>query len=82
MNNKEITITEATARRAMLRLSEWLEYPDDLTAGTRADIIALDELIKALDAEDEHQKTLEDRRAQMQRLNAEYQERQKAEAGE
>ena len=80
MNNKQITITEATARRAMLRLSEWLEYPDDLTAETRADIIALDELIKALDAEAEHQKTLDDRRAQMQRLNAEYQERQKAEA--
>jgi hypothetical protein len=79
MNNKQITITEATARRAMVRLSEWLEYPDDLTAETRADIIALDELIKALDAETEHQKTLDDRRAQMQRLNAEYQERQKAE---
>ena len=80
MNNKQITITEATARRAMLRLSEWLEYPDDLTAETRADIIALDELIKALDAEAEHKKTLDDRRAQMQRLNSEYQERQKAEA--
>jgi hypothetical protein len=82
MNNKQITITEASARRAMLRLSDWLEYPDDMTAETRADIIALDELIKALDAEDEHQKAIDERRANLQRLNAEYQERQKAEASE
>lgn len=82
MNNKQITITEATARRAMLRLGDWLEWVEDLDAETRADILALDELIKALDAEAEFQKAIEEKRETAQRLNAEYQERKKAEAGE
>lgn len=82
MNNKQITITEATARRAMLRLSDWLEWVEDLDAETRADILALDEFIKALDAEDEFQKAIEEKRETARRLNAEYQERMKAEAGE
>jgi hypothetical protein len=80
MNNKEITITETTARRAMARLSDWLEWVEDLDAETRADVIALDELIKALDAEAEHQTALDERRATAQRLHAEHQERKKAEA--
>ena len=82
MNNKQITITESTARRAMLRLGDWLEWVEDLDAETRADILALDELIKALDAEAEFQKAIEEKRETAQRLNAEYQERKKAEAGE
>lgn len=79
MNN--ITITEATARRALARLTDWLEWVEELDAETRADILALDELIKALDAEDEYQKAIEEKRETAQRLNAEYQARQKAEAG-
>ena len=80
MINKEITITEATARRAMARLSDWLEWVEDLDAETRADILALDELIKALDAEAEYQKALDERRATAQRLHAEHQERKNAES--
>ncbi len=79
MNTEKITITEATARRAMLRLGDWLEWVEELDAETRADILALDELIKTLDAEDEYQKAIDEKRETAQRLNAEYQERKKAE---
>jgi hypothetical protein len=65
MDNKQITITETTARRAMERLSDWLEWVEDLDAETRADVIALDELIKALDAEAEYQKLLDEKRERM-----------------
>jgi hypothetical protein len=65
MDNKQITITETTARRAMERLSDWLEWVEDLDAETRADILALDELIKALDAEAEYQKLLDEKRERM-----------------
>jgi hypothetical protein len=65
MDNKQITITEATARRAMERLNDWLEWVEDLDAETRADVIALDEIIKALDAEAEYQKLLDERRERM-----------------
>jgi hypothetical protein len=82
MNNKEITITEATARRALERLTDWLEWVEDLDAGTRADVLALDELIKALDAEDEYEKMLQDRRERAQKAHQEHQARKKAEAGE
>lgn len=76
MENKQITITEATARRAMERLTDWLEWVEDLDAGTRADVIALDELIKVLGAEDEYEKMLQERH---ERANLAYQERKKAE---
>ena len=82
MNNKEITITETTARRAMERLTDWLEWIEDMDAGTRADVLALDELIKALGAEDEYEKMLQERRERAQKAHQEHQERKKAEAGE
>jgi hypothetical protein len=82
MNNKEITITEATARRAMLRLGDWLEWVEDMDKETRADVVALDELIKALDAEDSFQKEIEEKRENARKLNEEYQARKKEMAGE
>jgi hypothetical protein len=72
----------ATTSKELIEILQKYTDPDEIVIWqyyTRHDF-ALDELIKALDAEAEHQKTLDDRRAQMQRMNAEYQERQKAEA--
>lgn len=78
-----ITITEATARRALARLTDWLEWVEDLDAETRADVLALDELIKALDAETEYEKMLEERRESARKANEEYHARKNAEsAGE
>ena len=83
MNNKEITITEATARRAMLRLGDWLEWIEDLDTETRADIIALDELIKGLDAEDQYQELIEKNREARRKSLESYHARKDAEsAGE
>lgn len=81
MNN--ITITEATARRALARLTDWLEWVDDLDAETRADILALDELIKTLDAEDEYQQLIENNREARRKSLEEYHAKKDAEsAGE
>jgi hypothetical protein len=82
MDNKQVTITETTARRAMERLTDWLEWIDEMDAGTRADVLALDELIKALGAEDEYEKMLQERRERAQKAHEEHQARKKAEAGE
>jgi hypothetical protein len=83
MNNKAITITEATARRAMLRLGDWLEWIEDLDAETRADIIALDELIKALDAQTEYEELIEKNREARRKSLESYHARKDAEsAGE
>jgi hypothetical protein len=49
---------------------------------TRADVVALDELIKALDAEDSFQKEIEEKRENARQLNEEYQARKKETAGE
>jgi hypothetical protein len=82
MNNETITITKATAERALTRLGDWLEYVEDMDKETRADVVALDELIKALDAEDSFQKEIEEKRENARRLNEEYQARKKEMEGE
>jgi hypothetical protein len=82
MNNNQITISKATAERAMFRLGEWLEWIDELDSETRADVLALDELIKALDAEAQYQAQIDERRENARKANEEYQARIKAEAGE
>lgn len=80
MENKQITITEATARRAMARLIDWLEWVEDLDTETRADVIALDELIRVLDAEAERLAWADKRKREHAAHMAEHQERIKAEA--
>ena len=50
---ENVTISTKTAKRAIARLADWLEYIETLDAETRADVVALDELIGALeDGED------------------------------
>lgn len=74
-----ITITRQTAERLIERLADWLEYVDNLDYETRADIIALDELIRATDGEEILEAIQQRNREQVQRLNKEWQERKAAE---
>jgi hypothetical protein len=80
MNNETITITRATAERALARLSDWLEWVEDLDTETRADIVALDELIKELEAEESYSLKIQKDREARQKAQAEFMERKKAEA--
>ncbi len=80
MNTETITISKTAGEATLRVLTMWLEYVEDLTAETRAEIIALDELIKALDAEQRYQEQIEQSRAEARRLNEEYQQRKALEA--
>lgn len=59
-----VTISKRTAERCLNRLADWLEYIEGLDAETRADIIALDELINALDNGGELIADIEERQRQ------------------
>lgn len=74
-----ITITEATARRCMERMADWLEWVDSLDSETRADIIALDELVKVLDAESY---LTERENARLEAAQRQFEERKAKEAAE
>lgn len=70
MQNKTETIelSKTSAWVALERLHDWLEYVEWLDDETRRDIIALDELVKALDAEtfitDKRDKVIAERQAE------------------
>jgi hypothetical protein len=49
--NETVEISTRTAWVALERLHDWLEYIEWLDDETRRDVIAMDELIRALDAE-------------------------------
>jgi hypothetical protein len=49
--NETIEIKKATAWVALERMHDWLEYIEWLDDDTRRDVIAFDDLIRALDAE-------------------------------
>lgn len=74
-----ITISRATAERLLNRMADWLEYIDGLDYETRADIIALDELVRAMDGEEQLKTIEQQRRDELQRVNKEWQERKAAE---
>lgn len=75
----EITISRATAERLLNRMADWLEYIDGLDYETRADIIALDELVRALDGEEQLKTIEQKRREEIQQANKDWQERKAAE---
>jgi hypothetical protein len=66
--NEKIEITKTTAWVALERLYEWLEYIEWLDDETRRDVIALDELVRALDGEqyiaDKRDKVIAERAAE------------------
>lgn len=74
-----ITITRQTAERLIARLADWLEYIDNLDYETRADIIALDELIRAIDGEELLEAIQRRNREALAQANKEWQERKAAE---
>jgi hypothetical protein len=67
-NSDKIELTTRTAWVALERLYDWLEYIEWLDDETRRDVIALDELVRELDAEafitDKRDKVIADRQAE------------------
>jgi hypothetical protein len=67
-NSDKIEITKTTAWVALERLYDWLEYIEWLDDETRRDVIALDELVRALDGEqyiaDKRDKVIAERTAE------------------
>ena len=78
---EQVTISKATALVLLDRMADWCEYTDTLCEHARRDIIALDELVRAIPngeelLQDIEARQLEERREMMKR----HEERQKAEA--
>ena len=79
--NEKIEITIKTAWIALERLHDWLEWIDTLDDATRRDIIALDELVRALDAEQYLADKNAEQQARLQEANKKHLEAMKAKEG-
>jgi hypothetical protein len=77
-NNNKVEITVKTAWIALERLHDWLEWVDELDDATRRDIIALDELVRALDAEQYLADKRAESQARLQEANKKHLEAMKA----
>ena len=80
-NNKKVEISIKTAWVALERLNDWLEWVDLLDEATRRDIIALDELVRALDAEQYLADKHAEQQARLQEANKKHLEAMKAKEG-
>jgi hypothetical protein len=80
-NSEKIEITTKTAWVALERLNDWLEWVDELDDATRRDIIALDELVRALDAEQYLADKRAEREARLQEANKAHLEAMQAKEG-
>jgi hypothetical protein len=80
-NTEKIEISKTTAWVALERLYDWLEYIEWLDDETRRDVIALDELVRALDGEafitDKRDKVIAERTAEWAALKAKEEEGKK-----
>jgi hypothetical protein len=81
MNNEKVEISATTAKTIIFFMTDYLYYTDSLDKETRAHIAALDELITALDYEDEYRAKVEEIQNANIKMNAEYAAR-RAGAGE
>lgn len=79
--NEVIKLTKSSAWALLKRIEEWLQWTDRLDADTRADIAAMDELVKALDAEEYLDKQWYARQAEHEKHTAAYKAKQEAEGG-
>lgn len=79
--NETITISKTTAETLLFHLTDYLYYIDSLDKETRAQVIALDELITALDYEDEHRLKVKEIENANIKMNAEFHARQAEKAG-
>jgi hypothetical protein len=83
MNNEKIEISKTTAETILFHLTDYLYYVDSLDKETRNQIAALDELITALDYEDEYRAKVEEIQTANIKMNQEFHARREAEkAGE
>ena len=80
-NNNKIEITAKTAWVALERLHDWLEWVEQLDDATRSDIIALDELVRALDAEQYLPDKHAEQQARLQEANKKHLEAMKTKEG-
>ena len=82
--NETVEITVRTAWIALERLHDWLEYIEWLDDSTRRDVIALDEFIRALDAEgfitEKREKANAERAAEWAKRKAEEEAKNKKKA--
>jgi len=76
-----ITISEQAAQVCLDVLTDWLDYVDTLDAKTRREIIALDELVNALDAEEWLVNKAAEEQARAIEMNRKFHEEQAAKAG-
>jgi hypothetical protein len=81
MNNEKVEISATTAKTIIFFMTDYLYYTDSLDKETRANIAALDELITALDYEDEYRAKVEEIQNANMRMNEEFAAR-RAGAGE
>jgi flagellar biosynthesis regulator FlaF len=77
---EKVEISKTTAKTIIFFMTDYLYYTDSLDKETRANIAALDELITALDYEDEYRAKVEEIQNANIKMNAEYAAR-RAEAG-
>ena len=82
MNTEQITISKTTAETILFFMTDYLYYIDTLDKETRQQIAALDQLITALDYEDEYRAKIKEIADANIKMNQEYQARQAEKAGE
>ena len=75
MNNEKITINKTTAVIAIQAISDFVEWTERFDKETRAQIIALDDLINATDYEQEYNQKLDQIREEMKNRQAEFEAR-------
>ena len=78
---EKVEISATTAKTIIFFMTDYLYYTDTLDKETRANIAALDELITALDYEDEYRAKVEEIQNANIRMNEEFAAR-RAGAGE
>jgi len=74
--NETITINKTTAETILLFMTDYLYYTDRLDKETRAQIAALDELITALDYEEQYRAKVEEIENANIKMNQEFHARQ------
>jgi hypothetical protein len=80
-NTDKIELTTKTAWVLLERMLDWLEWIDRLDDGTRRNVIALDELVRELDAEQFLTDRWYKQQAEMQEANKAHLEAMQAKEG-
>jgi hypothetical protein len=78
---EKVEISKTTAETILFHLTDYLYYTDRLDKETRAQIAALDEIITALDYEDNYRAKVEEIESANMKMNEEWRARQAETAG-